>query len=245
MDLNHLHHTISPGSAAWWLMNAGLLLAFLFLYLLASVQHTMAQRVQLGKALAWLMLINLLLHHVYFALNGNWTLQGNLPLHLCSMSAILAIVTLYTRWQGTYEFLIYWSAGAIHSFLTPELTHGMGIFEMADYCISHGGIIFSGVYCTVFLGMRPKQNGWVRILLLTQLCLPVIGLINYLCDANYMYISQRPNADNPLIVGEWPWYIIGLELVMVLHFVVFYHLHRWLASRMQAAHARLSPGPVA
>lgn len=229
MDLNHFHHTVSPGSPDWWLMNLGFLLAFILIFGFSYRQKTIEARQQTAKVLALVMLVNFIMHHVYFALMGSWSLQGNLPLHLCSMSALVAMYTLYYQSEFAYEFLIYWSAGAIHSFITPELTHGNGRFEMADYCISHGGIVMSGLFCTLFLGMQPAKNGWIRIFFLTQLCLPVIGLVNYLCDANYMYISQRPNADNPLIIGEWPWYILVLELVMLLHFVVFYHLHRWIA----------------
>jgi len=41
-----------------------------------------------------------------------------------------------------------------------------------------------------------------------------------------MYIAQKPNANNPMIMGEWPWYIIGLEFVVLAHFLAFYWIHR-------------------
>lgn len=229
MDLNKLHYTIAPGTADWWLMNAGFLLASVLVFGYAYLQKSFEKRALMARGMAAVMLLNFILHHVYFSIKGSWTLQGNLPLHLCSMSAIIAMYTLYTRSAAAYEFLIYWSAGAVHSFLTPELTHGNGTFEMADYCISHGGIILSGLYCSMFLGLRPSKKGWVRVFFLTQLCLPVIGLVNWVTNSNYMYISQRPDADNPLIIGEWPWYILVLEGVMLIHFVVFYYLHTFIA----------------
>jgi hypothetical integral membrane protein (TIGR02206 family) len=170
------------------------------------------------------------LYHLYI---GNWSLQNNLPLHLCSISAFLAIAALYFRSAAAYEFLIYFSAGAIHSFITPELTHGNGVFEKTDYCISHGGVLLAALFCTVHLGMKPIEKGWIRIFFLTQLLLPLIGIINYFTDANYMYLCQRPNADNPFIIGTWPWYILILELFVLLHFWLFYKLHRYLASLRQ------------
>ena len=37
-----------------------------------------------------------------------------------------------------------------------------------------------------------------------------------------MYLAEKPMANNPLLFGEWPWYIIGLEFVLILHIIVIY-----------------------
>jgi len=47
-----------------------------------------------------------------------------------------------------------------------------------------------------------------------------IGLVNWLTDANYMYLCTPPEVDNPLVIGGWPWYIanvliIGLVLMLI------------------------------
>jgi uncharacterized membrane protein YwaF len=31
-----------------------------------------------------------------------------------------------------------------------------------------------------------------------------------------MYLSELPSVDNPLIIGEWPYYILFWELFVVL-----------------------------
>ena len=40
-----------------------------------------------------------------------------------------------------------------------------------------------------------------------------IGLVNWLTDANYMYLCARPEVDNPLVFGSWPWYIVSVMLI--------------------------------
>ena len=35
-----------------------------------------------------------------------------------------------------------------------------------------------------------------------------------------MYLAEKPMAENPFLIGEWPWYIIILEAVMILHVVI-------------------------
>jgi uncharacterized membrane protein YwaF len=47
-----------------------------------------------------------------------------------------------------------------------------------------------------------------------------VGLTNYLVDANYMFLCQRPLVDNPVIMGEWPWYILGFIVAGALHYIV-------------------------
>ena len=41
-------------------------------------------------------------------------------------------------------------------------------------------------------------------------------------NANYMYLCIKPIANNPILIGEWPWYIISIELAGLLHFFIIY-----------------------
>jgi uncharacterized membrane protein YwaF len=70
--------------------------------------------------------------------------------------------------------------------------------------------------------MKLRKNSWLKVWLFTQPVLAFVGIANYLTGGNYMYLSERPIADNPFIMGEWPWYIIGLEFAGLLHFAIVY-----------------------
>ena len=37
-----------------------------------------------------------------------------------------------------------------------------------------------------------------------------------------MYLCDRPIVNNPMIIGEWPWYIIGFEILGIIHILAFY-----------------------
>ena len=228
MDRNLHHYVVAPGSEEWWQMNLGFLLFGVALFWISKKQSAESRQKQIAIFMALVLGLNVLVSHVYFASQGMWTLQNNLPLHLCAMSEILAVFMLLTRSQFIYELLIFWSAGAIHAFITPELTHGYGTYQVLAYCVSHGGVILVALYATWVMGLEPRKFSWFKVFLFTQLCLPVIGFINYLCGSNYMYLAQKPGANNPFVIGEWPWYIVGLELVVLVHFYLFYQIHRYL-----------------
>jgi hypothetical integral membrane protein (TIGR02206 family) len=184
-----------------------------------------------AKGMAVLLVSNMLIRQIVLIIQGEWSAANSLPLQMCSFSVIWAAITLWRGHQLTYELLLFWGAGALHSFLTPELDDGNSLYNHVEYTISHAGILASGLYATLRMGMLPRPWSWLRVLGITQLVLPVIGLVNYALGANYMYIARRPLIDNPFLIGEWPWYILGLEFAALLHFVLFYGIHRILGQR--------------
>jgi hypothetical integral membrane protein (TIGR02206 family) len=232
MDRNALHHTIPIGHPTWILMNIGLILGIVTVFLLSHKQSA-ARKNNISKGLAVLLGLNFIAEQADAIIDHTWSVQTYLPLHLCSLSTFLAIYFLIYRNQWVYEFLIFWSAGAIHAFITPEITTGQSWFKIFEFSVSHGGIIITGIFASTQLGFKPRQRSWWNVFLYTQLVLPFIGIINYLLDSNYMYIAQKPNANNPMIIGDWPWYIIGLEFVVLIHFYIFYLLHKKISASNQ------------
>ena len=226
---NSLHHVIPVGSREWLLLNVVFWSIFI-ITLVASKNFTDENKKRLGKILGLIALLNFVVSQVWQITQGTWSLETSLPLQLCSLSQLLVGYTMFTGKQLAYEFLLCWGAGAVHAFLTPEITTGGSLFSHVDYTISHGMIILGSVYATMRMGFSPREGSWKRVFLYTQIVLPVIGFVNWLVDANYMFLAQKPDAENPLIIGDWPYYIIGLEVVVVVHFFLFYRLHKILSS---------------
>ncbi len=231
MDRNKLHHVVEFGSPLWIGMNI-FLVTGLFCILFFSRNLSEEKKWKFGQIIASVLLINMLIGHIVGFATDTWSIRDSLPLHLCSFSVILVAIAMFTKKQMPYEFLIFWGAGAVHSFLTPEMTIGGGVdtvyntYRTIEYSVSHFGIICGGLFLTMRLNRIPNKKSWLRVFLYTQLTLPIIGFINWGLGSNYMYISQRPEADSPMIIGEWPYYIIGLEVVIIIHFIVFYYLHK-------------------
>ena len=51
---------------------------------------------------------------------------------------------------------------------------------------------------------------------------PFIYIINNLLQSNYMYLNSKPKAENPFLIGDWPWYILGLEVVIFVFLLIIY-----------------------
>ena len=106
--------------------------------------------------------------------------------------------------------------------MTPEFTLGKEGFLFYEYYISHGGILLSALYCTFVLSFKPRLGSWWKVFFLSQVLILIIGVSNWLLDANYMYFSQKPIVDNPFLIGEWPWYIFFIDLFAMVHFFLIY-----------------------
>ena len=150
-----------------------------------------------------------------------------MPIHLCGISVIIAGIMMIKPDQNGFEFLaLIGSPGALHALLTPQLNHGYDIFLVYKYYIGHSAIILIPVFLAIVQGYRIRRSSWLRVLLMCQFLIFFIGTANYLLNSNYMYLSERPLVDNPMIIGEWPWYIIGFEILGLVHILIFYFGYR-------------------
>ena len=214
------HTTLEIFSTLWWQTNIIVISIIFFLLIIGKkYKHNPILTYTIGSIL----IIRTIGIHFYWLYLNIWTIESSLPLHLCGLSAILSGIVLFWRNQLAYEFLYYWGiSGAFHALITPEFTSGNTGLLFLEYYISHGGIILSALYLTLVLDMKPRKGSWFQVFLLTQLILPFIGLINWMINANYMYMCIKPIANNPLLWGEWPWYFIGIEFIGFIHFFLIY-----------------------
>ena len=222
------HFTIDIFSSLWW---KGIIASLLFIIipLLVGKKLNQANREILATLIGIPLVFIAIFFHIYSLYLGIWTLQVSLPLQLCSMSGILSGLIIFWRKQVLFELLLYWGIpGGIHALLTPEVSNGSGIFFLIEYYLVHAGIILSPLFLVCFLDMRPSKNSWLKVFLISQIFLVIVAIINMMVGGNYMYLLEKPSVKNPLLMGEWPWYILDFEIIGPLHFVIVYKIFGWL-----------------
>ena len=50
--------------------------------------------------------------------------------------------------------------------------------------------------------------------------------LNYLIKSNYMYLNRPPKVNNPLIIGEWPYYLIYFEVFILILFLITFWIFK-------------------
>ena len=217
---------IEPLSLTWWI---GIIISTLIAIAIIQI----AIRIPPDKREVLMLFIGIsligieLIQQFYLNHLGIWTMETSLPIHLCGISGILAGVMMLRPSNIGFEFLaLIGSAGALHAILTPQLNHGSIPFLIFKYYISHFGIILVPLFLAIVLGYRIKRISWARVFLLCQVLLFFIGTTNYFIGSNYMYLAEKPMVNNPMVIGEWPWYIIGFEILGLVHILIFYYGYR-------------------
>lgn len=191
--------------------------------------------------IAALLLVNETLWHLWNLVNGTWTIQTTLPLHLCSVFVFLSAFMLVTKSYPIYEFAYFLGiGGATQAILTPDL--GIYTFPHIRYFqvfISHGCIVTAAVYMTVVEGYRPTWASFKRVAIWTNVYMVAVFIINELIGSNYMFIAHKPETPSLIdLLGPWPWYLISLEAIgFALFFLLFlpFAIRDLSASRRGAA----------
>ncbi len=193
-----------------------------------------------GAVLAAVLWANEYLYHWYWFSIGAFSITNNFMLHMCGL-AIVLIPFLFTmapgRWrQYLFEIIYFWGlGGAVQALLAPDIgQHGFPELKAFAFFVSHGLICASAVYMIAAKKMSLTLGSWVRALVATNGATVLVYFINLAVSAvppyeaaNYFMIGYPPPTGSVIDVfadlfGPSPRYIIGLEAMAVLVFLLIY-----------------------
>ena len=198
----------------------------LILFFLWSAKFIeLKNKIIFAKTISIITLIITVSNHIIDINNGNWDIYENLPLHLCSISnLIVCFIFFIPKNQKLFEFLFYcgfW--GGLMAILTAQINDYDGsLFKYIQYYTSHGTIIFMPLYMFYHLNYKLSKLSWLKLLLILNICMAIIIPINFKIGSNYMYLAEAPNIKNPLVYGDWPFYIINWEFIILILFYITY-----------------------
>ena len=78
------------------------------------------------------------------------------------------------------------------------------------------------LFMLLHLDYKLSKFSWFKVLITLNIIMVIIMPLNFLIGSNYMYLSEAPNIKNPLVFGEWPFYILNWEFfILILFFLTF------------------------
>lgn len=145
------------------------------------------------------------------------TIQQLIPIHLCNVTLILAVITMIFPSKNVFQIIYYWSIGAVAAILFPDSRVGFPNFVGISFFVTHFFILFTVVYQMVYSGYRPTLKGFFASFVWINIFAGVVFKINEILGTNYMYINYKPAFQSPLdYFGPWPHYIIIVEIIYVV-----------------------------
>ena len=162
---------------------------------------------------------------VWMLATDQWTVQGMLPLWLCSVTSWTMPLLLVWRKQWYYEWAYFLGViGALMALLTPDLTiYGFPHFRFIEFLTLHGAIIAAVVYMTAVEGFRPTWGGLGRVFVIGNLYWLLCAVVNNAIGSNYLYTRGKlPTASLLDALGPHPWYLLAMEGLAVLFCLLMY-----------------------
>jgi len=152
-------------------------------------------------------------------------LELDLPFHLCHIALLASTIALYNKNKILFESAYFWGVGAsFQAIITPDMNDFDNNFSLLTYYLHHALIIAHVLYLIVVEKMRCRKGSIFRTMVITNLFAAVIYPINLVIGgkSNYMFLINKPPVNNPLLIGEWPWYILNLEIIVILYIGLLY-----------------------
>ena len=177
---------------------------------------------------------------IWLISNGTFRASYDMALHMCDISGVMMPLFLFMKpgklREKIYNLMFIWGlGGALMALLTPEMGgYAFPSYYYFNFFIKHSMIIFGVLAATIFYGMRPKIKylGWVMIIS-TAIVAAVYGIDQIIRllppfePGNYMFLSYPPTGGSLIdllvdIFGPSPYYIIGLEIIGAVIYVILW-----------------------
>ncbi|MBL6873862.1 MAG: TIGR02206 family membrane protein [Flavobacteriales bacterium] len=218
-----------------WIKNMTITVFFMLCYFFIGFKIKDKHIKTFMKISSLLVLFMTLSNHIILLINDSWTLKSNLPIHLCSVSALICCFIGFTKKnQLLFEFLFYAGIiGGLLSILTPQITlYNEYYFFYIMFYFKHASIIAIPLFMRYGLNMKLTKFSWLKVFGLVNLLLLFVLPINTLIDSNYLYVSRPPMVNNPLIIEDLnkvfgiPTYVFYWEIILIVLVILFYYVFR-------------------
>jgi hypothetical integral membrane protein (TIGR02206 family) len=163
------------------------------------------------RSLALTILLAYITEYVANAVEGTWSVRFNLPLQLTDAVTVVAIVALWRPRPLLVEIVYFWALTAsLQAVVTPDLGQPFPSIFYFTYFTTHVGAVVAACLLTFGLNLTPRPGAVLRVYAITAAFAAVVGVVDVITGANYMYLRHKPERSSLLdVMGPWPWYVLA------------------------------------
>jgi hypothetical integral membrane protein (TIGR02206 family) len=86
--------------------------------------------------------------------------------------------------------------------------------------------------------MRPTWKSLLKVVVMLNLYMVVIFFVNQLLGSNYLFVAHKPAGPTLLdVLPAWPWYLLYIEAIGLVVFLLLYLLFIIKDWRVKRQHA--------
>ena len=171
------------------------------------------------------------LNRFFFDIQYNVTWQADLPIQFCHFGFYFSLIGIcvatsliklspkYEQYLFDFAYVLGF-AGALQSLLNFDDTGINNLIGAYVLNFQHSLIILNVLWLIFAYDKRFSFRGIINAFIFMNIIIIPVGIINYILDANYMFICKPPNVESVFFIGQWPQYIIWLELIYFIYVLV-------------------------
>jgi hypothetical integral membrane protein (TIGR02206 family) len=198
------------------LLVAGFLVVCVALALLGRAQQGTAAELRFRRGFALLIPCLTVPMQMLQLLPGDYDVGTSLPLQLCDLAWVAAIVALWTRHWAATALVYFWGLTlTVQGIVTPSLTE---LFPDPRYFMfwgMHFCTVWAAVYLTFGLRVPLSWRSYRFAVAVTALWAVTVMAFNAATGTNYGYLNRKPSVGSLLdLFGPWPGYV-AVEVAVV------------------------------
>lgn len=212
----------------------------LYLVLLIALLYSykkITAKPYLGSTFRWslagFLLFLEITYQTWMIVNDMWRPSHSLPLQICSLAFILAIIALVTLNKNViiFTFFIGFIPAGL-TIITPELNFDFPHYRFWHFFLHH--IVLSCVSLYLVLAHKvaitfKSTLAAFGILLLYAFVIGVV--INPMFGGNYLFLSDSPENETLInFLGSGVIYIVNLVIVGFIVFLLSFGIYKWIGS---------------
>lgn len=212
-----------------WVRNTIVSFLIIFSILALARFSTKQQNIYFTYFMGVVIFLSSVISPIRTYISGNFSIALDLPFHLCGISALIcSVIPFVKKKQGLFDFVFYTGIiGGIMGILTPQMTDYDGSFYVYFvFYVRHIIIFTMPIFLLQNLNLKLSKKSMIKTFLILNLMLVFIMPFNFYTGGNYMYLAEPPQVNNPLVIGQWPIYILWFEVFVIIFLIILYNLSR-------------------
>ena len=173
------------------------------------------------------------LNRIFFDKLYDFKLSTDLPLQFCIIGFYFSIFGIYMAISNRNfssklkQFIfdctyVLGFGGALQALINVDLTGINNMIGAFSLNWAHSLIILNVLWLIFAYKKRFNIKSILHSFLFMNAVMIPVGLINFILDANYMFICNPPNIDSSFFIGEWPYYLFYLEGIYLIYVIILY-----------------------
>ncbi len=176
-----------------------------------------AARRRTSRALAVLLVVVLVPLQLLDFLPGQYDLATTLPLQLCDLAALAAVVALWTHHRYAVGLTYYWGLLlTTQGVLTPALDAGFPSLKFIGFWALHLLVVWAAVYLTWGVRLPPTWREYATTVATTLVWAGAVYAFSDATGTNYGFLARKPEGSVLDVLGPWPVYLAQVAAIVLL-----------------------------